>query len=105
MLPIFPVTHQENVARKIHNINSKGQCRHYQNALQESQGSWVSCHPQANQVATQLSEANTMRNKWTTAGEVDRIDLRKCTHQYDEKQGNKNMALLFFTSFFFCCEQ
>ena len=38
-----------------------------------------------------------LRNEWTTAGEVDktdRTDLGKCTHLYDETQGNKEIQAL-----------
>ena len=44
-----------------------------------------------------------LRNEWTTAGDVDktdRTDLGKCTHLYDETQGNKETQALSIEFFF-----
>ena len=38
-----------------------------------------------------------LRNEWTTADEVDktdRTDLGKCTHLYDETEGNNETQVL-----------
>ena len=35
-----------------------------------------------------------LENEGTSAGEVDKTDLRKCIHQYDEKQGKNNTLAL-----------
>ena len=61
------------------------------------------------QLLVRLTEQNGSRqmysrNECTTAGEADRTDLGKCTHQCDKTQGNNRTQVLLTKIVFFGCK-